>query len=177
MTRERQAAKGEGGCHMSFPAAGFFGQSSQSRPSHKRRKKRGGAIPAADSTGIPKSETLPGFDSIRRMTFAQVPRSTLVTGGTGSGKTASIQAFGSGAMPPAAMSHVQGFHPLCSRCDFSGECPKCNRKLAGSRARRTCLPNYSSSAFPVQPGLSAPASLTCCFFKRATSQKLSNFSS
>ncbi|MBO4313470.1 MAG: type IV secretory system conjugative DNA transfer family protein [Desulfovibrio sp.] len=76
----------------SYPTVGFFAQSSrQSHPNNrKRKKKRWQPVPAADSTDIPESETLLEFDSGRRMTHAQGTRSTLVMGGTGSGKTASV---------------------------------------------------------------------------------------
>ena len=121
-----------------YPTVGFFGRSSRSRPHNKQhKKKRGQVIPAADSTAIPDSETLLEFDSGRRMTFAQGTRSTLVIGGTGSGKTASV------VLPMASNLIRAGFGGLI--LDVKGNLREQVRALAASHGRLDDIVEFGSA--------------------------------
>ncbi len=122
----------------SYPTVGFFGQPSQSRSRNKQRnKKRVPVIPAADSIAIPESETLLEFDSGRRMTHAQGTRSTLVIGGTGSGKTASV------ILPMTSNLIRAGFGGLI--LDVKGNLREQVRALAASHGRLGDIVEFGSA--------------------------------
>ncbi len=122
----------------SYPTVGFFGQPSQSRSRNKQRnKKRVPVIPAADSIAIPESETLLEFDSGRRMTHAQGTRSTLVMGGTGSGKTASV------ILPMTSNLIRAGFGGLV--LDVKGNLREQVRALAASHGRLGDIVEFGSA--------------------------------
>ncbi|MCR5564076.1 MAG: type IV secretory system conjugative DNA transfer family protein, partial [Desulfovibrio sp.] len=119
----------------SYPTVGFFAPPLQSRP--RKKKKRGLVIPAADSTAIPESEILLEFDSGRRMTFAQGTRSSLIIGGTGSGKTASV------VLPMTSNLIGAGYGGLI--LDVKGNLREQVRALASSHGRLGDIVEFGSA--------------------------------
>ncbi len=123
----------------SYPTVGFFGQSSPQQSSHRPRKKkrRPVPVPAADSSDISENETLLEFDSGRRMTYLQGTRSTLVIGGTGSGKTASV------VLPMTSNLIRAGYGGLI--LDVKGNLREQVRAIAASHGRLNDIVEFGSA--------------------------------
>ena len=120
---------------MSFPQIGFL---ALERPRRKPKPKKVFPLVAlADSSDIPDSDCLLRFDSGRALTFAQGARSSLVIGGTGSGKTRSV-------LLPAAQNLIRagygGFIP-----DYKGNLRTQIRAIAKECGRLDDIVEFGTS--------------------------------
>ena len=120
----------------SFPQIGFL---AAERPrKHAKPKKLHSGVAATDSINIPDSDCLLRFDSGRALTFAQGARSSLVIGGTGSGKTRSV-------LLPAARNLLRagygGYIP-----DYKGNLRTQIRAIAADCGRLDDIVEFGTSA-------------------------------
>ncbi len=121
---------------MSFPEIGFL---ALERPRRRKPKPKKAflTVAPADSSDIPDGDCLLRFDSGRALTFAQGARSSLVIGGTGSGKTRSV-------LLPAARNLIRagygGFIP-----DYKGNLRTQVRAIAAECGRLGDVVEFGTS--------------------------------